>query len=199
MPLSSLNPEEILYYCVAILAIVSFGSGFTRFFALSFAHPPPEDDVVLDFNPFTNLDIVGTIVLLLGGFGWGRQLDDSKVRFKKQKLGWLIISLITPFASLVLALTASYVKYFLWSDRVVDVLLNLSVAVTAYHIVPIPPLTGSRLIYLLLPSEKAWRVYTRTGPFLILALVLLDRFAGFGLLRQLVSPIVAGLGRFVAY
>ena len=119
MPIKSFNLEEILYYCVSILVIVTFGSGFTRFFAFSFAHPRRDDD--MDFNPITNLDIIGTIVFFLGGFGWGRQVDDQKIRFKKQKLGWCIISLIAPFASLTIAMSAAYIKHFLWTDRVIDV------------------------------------------------------------------------------
>jgi hypothetical protein len=197
LPLKSFDAEEILYYCVAILVIVTFGSGFTRFFAFSFAQPRRDEG--LDFNPITNLDIVGTIVFFLGGFGWGKQVDDQKIKFKKQKLGWCIISLIAPFANLSIAMSAAYIKYFLWTDRVIDVILNLSVAATAYHVLPIPPLAGSRLIYLVVPEERAWRLFSRFGPFLILGLVLVDRFSGTPFLREIISPVVDGIGRFAAY
>lgn len=197
----TLKPEEIIYLCVAILAIVSFSSGFTRFFALSMAKPPPEEDAGFDFNPFTNLDIVGTIVFFLGGFGWGRQVDDQRIRFKNQKLGWLIISLIAPFASMVLALTAAYIKHFFWTDLVVEMLVSLGVAVTAYHILPIPPLACSRLIYLMVPQrhERIWRLFSKAGPFIILAMVLFDRFSGTPFLRNTLAPIVDALYRFASY
>jgi len=194
-----LTQEEFLYYCVAILANVAFGSGFMRFFASSLSESPPEESKIYDFNPFTNLDIIGTIVFLTAGFGWGRQVSDHKLSIKKQKLGWLILALIPPFASLTLALTAAYIKYFLWSDRVIDILLGLSVTITAYHILPIPPFAGSRIIYLALPGERAWRLFSKAGPFIILALVLLDRFSGTPFLRELMDPIVNAVGNFVAY
>ncbi|UCG12486.1 MAG: hypothetical protein JSU72_18685 [Deltaproteobacteria bacterium] len=195
----TLTSEEIIYFCVAILAIVTFGSGFTRFFASSFANPPPKEDVGFDFNPFTNLDIVGTIVFFLGGFGWGRQVDDQKIRFKKQKLGWLILSLVAPFASMVLALTAAYIRHFLWTDRVIEILVEVSVTVTAYHLLPIPPLAASRLIYLVLPGERIWRLFSRAGPFIILAMVLFDRLSGVPFLREMMAPVVDAVGRFAAY
>lgn len=199
MPIKSFNVEEILYYCVSILVIVTFGSGFTRFFAFSFAHPRRDDD--MDFNPITNLDIIGTIVFFLGGFGWGRQVDDQKIRFKKQKLGWCIISLIAPFASLTIAMSAAYIKHFLWTDRVIDVVLNLSVAATAYHVLPIPPLTGSRLIYLLVPEkhERVWRLFSKAGPFIILGLVLIDRFSGTPFLREAIAPVLNAVAGFATY
>jgi len=202
LPLKSFNSEEILYYCVAILCIVTFGSGFARFFALSFANVKPDgEEADLDFNPFLNLDIVGTIVFFLGGFGWGRRLDDQKIGFKKQKLGWLIISLVAPFASLTLALCAAYMKKFFWTDRVVEVVLHLCVAVTAYHILPIPPLAGSRLIYLALPSQnqRVWRMYSMIGPYIILALVIAERFSGVPFLTETVAPVIDVLTRFVVY
>ena len=199
MPIKSFDAEEILYYCVAILIIVTFGSGFTRFFAFSFAHPRRDEG--MDFNPITNLDIVGTIVFFLGGFGWGRQVDDQKIRFKKQKLGWIVISLIAPFASLTLAMSAAYVKHFLWTDRVIEVLLNLCIAATAYHVLPIPPLAGSRLIYLLVPEkhERVWKLFSKAGPFIILGLVLVDRFFGIPFLREAIAPVLDGVSRFASY
>ena len=199
MPIKSFNAEEILYYCVSILIIVTFGAGFTRFFAFSFARPRRDDD--MDFNPITNLDIIGTIVFFLGGFGWGRQVDDQKIRFKKQKLGWCIISLIAPFASLTIAMSAAYIKHFLWTDRVIDVVLNLSVVATAYHVLPIPPLTGSRLIYLLVPEkhERVWRLFSKAGPFIILGLVLIDRFSGTPFLREAIAPVLNAVAGFATY
>ena len=202
MPLMIFNSEEFLFYSVAIIAITTFSSGFTRFFALSFANVKPAgEEADLDFNPIGNLDIVGTIVFFLGGFGWGRHLDDQKIGFKRQKLGWLIISLIAPFASLTLALSAAYMKQFFWSDRVVDVVLHLGAAVTAYHILPIPPLAGSRLIYLALPgpNQRVWRMYSRIGPYIILAFVIAERFSGVPFLKETVAPVLDLVTRFVEY
>jgi len=197
LPLISFNLEDILYYSVAILAIVTFGSGFTRLFAGAFGHPRRDD--IVDFNPITNLDIVGTIVFFLGGFGWGKQVDDQKIRFKKQKLGWCLISLIAPFGSLTIAMSAAYIKHFFWTDRVIEVVLYLSATATAYHVLPIPPLAGSRLIYLMLPQERIWRLFSKAGPFIILGLVLIDRFSGIPFLREAMAPILDAVTRFAEY
>ena len=178
----TLSGEEIVYACLAMVLIIAVSCGFTRFFALSFANPPPEGGTDFDynaFNPFTNLDIVGIIVFATGGFGWGKQLDDQEIRFKKQKLGWLLISFIAPFTSIVLALTVAWVKTTFWTDRVIETVIHVSVVVTAYHLLPIPPLFGSRLVYLLVPlkHEGVWRVFSKAGPFIILAMVPRDSFA----------------------
>ena len=200
----SLTAEEIIYSCLAIILIVTVGCGFTRFFALSLAHPPPEDGVDFDynaFNPLTNLDIVGLIVFFAGGFGWGKQVDDQEIRFKKQKLGWFIISLIAPFASIVIALTVAWVQQTFWTDRVVEILVEVSITVSAYHLLPIPPLATSRLLYLFVPlsHERVWRLFSKAGPFIILAMVLFDRFSGIPFLRETLAPIVDAMSRFAAY
>jgi hypothetical protein len=200
----TLTGEEIIYSFLAILLIITIGCGFTRFFAQSFANPPPEEGLHFDynaFNPLTNLDILGIIVFIAGGFGWGKQVDDQQIRFKQQKLGWLIISLITPFTGIVLALTVGWVKDTFWTDRVVETVIQVSVMVTAYHLLPIPPLASSRLIYLLVPKsrERIWRLFSKAGPFIILAMVLIDRFSGIPFLRHTFGPIVDAIGRFAAY
>ncbi len=200
MPIKSFNSEELLYYFITLLIIVTFGSGFTRLFASAFSKKKPDgEEAGFDFNPLANLDLVGTIVFFLGGFGWGRQVDDQKIRFKRQKLGWFLISLIAPYASISLALAAAYIKHFFWTDRVVDVLVNVGAAVTAYHIIPIPPLFGSRLIYLVLPGERVWRIFSKIGPFIILILVLIDRFSGTPFLREMMAPVVDAVTRFALY
>ena len=200
----SLTAEEIIYSCLAIILIITVGCGFTRFFSLSLAHPPPEEGVDFDynaFNPITNLDIVGLIVFFTGGFGWGKQVDDQEIRFKKQKLGWFIISLIAPFASIVIALTVAWVKQTFWTDRVVEILVEVSITVSAYHLLPIPPLATSRLLYLLVPlsHERVWRLFSKAGPFIILALVLFDRFSGMPFLRETMAPVIDAMSRFAAY
>jgi hypothetical protein len=199
-----LTSEEIIYSSLAIILIITIGCGFTRFFALSFAHPPPEEGVDFDysaFNPIFNLDIVGLIVFFLGGFGWGRQVNEQEIRFKRQKLGWFIISLIAPFTSIVLALTVAWVQQTFWTDRVVEILVDVSITVTAYHLLPIPPLASSRLLYLLVPlsHERVWRIFSKAGPFIILAMVLFDRFSGIPFLREAMAPAVEAIGRFAAY
>jgi hypothetical protein len=200
LPLNNFSSEELLYYSITLLIIVTFGSGFARFFASAFAKTKPSgEEADFDFNPLANLDIVGTIVFFLGGFGWGRQVDEQKIRFKRQKLGWLLISLIPLYTSLSLALAGAYVRHFFWTDRVVEVLVNVSVAVTAYQIIPIPPLFGSRLIYLVLPGERVWRIFSKIGPFIILILVLIDRFSGTPFLREMMAPVVDAMARFAAY
>jgi hypothetical protein len=202
LPIKTFTSEEILFYCVAILVIVTFSSGFSRLFALSFANVKPAgEEADFDFNPFGNLDIVGTIVFFLGGFGWGRRLDDQKIGFKNQKLGWFLISLIAPFASLTLAVSAAYIEQYFWTDRVVEVVLHLGAAVTAYHILPIPPLAGSRLIYLALPSknQRIWRIYSMIGPYIILAFVVVERFSGIPLLKETVAPVLDVVTKFVEY
>ena len=200
----SLTSEEIIYSCLAIILIATVGCGFTRFFALSLAHPPPEEGVDFDynaFNPITNLDIVGLIVFFAGGFGWGKQVNDQEIRFKKQKLGWFIISLIAPFTSIVLALTVAFVQQTFWTDRVVEILVEVSITVSAYHLLPIPPLATSRLLYLLVPlsQERVWRVFSKAGPFIILAMVLFDRFSGIPFLRETMAPVIDAISRFAAY
>lgn len=200
----SLTSEEIIYACLAIILIATIGCGFSRFFALSFANPPPEEGTDFDynaFNPITNLDIVGIIVFLTGGFGWGKQVDDQEIRFTHQKLGWLLISLIAPFSSIVVALTVVFVKQTFWTDRVVEILIQVSITVSAYHLLPIPPLASSRLIYLLVPlrHERVWRLFSKAGPFIILAMVLFDRFSGIPFLRETMAPVVDAIGRFAAY
>jgi hypothetical protein len=80
-------------------------------------------------------------------------------------------------------------------------LVDVSITVSAYHLLPIPPLASSRLLYLLVPKahERVWSLFSKAGPFIILALVLFDRFSGIPFLRETMAPVVEAIGRFAAY
>jgi hypothetical protein len=49
------------------------------------------------------------------------------------------------------------------------------------------------------PEERVWRLFSRLGPFLILGLVLVDRFSGTPFLREVIAPVLESVNRFACY
>jgi len=50
-----------------------------------------------------------------------------------------------------------------------------------------------------LPQERIWRLYSKAGPFIILGLVLVDRFSGIPFLREAIAPVLDAVTRFIEY
>ncbi len=138
----------------------------------------------LTLNPLSHLDPIGSIFLLIGGFGWGRPVPFTPSRMRSRRVGAALVGLAGPAANLVLALLAAgLIKLGLGSWAAPDtfawkflvVLLELNVVLCVFNLIPIPPLDGSRLLSILLPPQRQGIVYflDQYGIFLLIALLFL--------------------------
>ena len=55
----------------------------------------------LTLNPLAHLDMIGTLMLLIVGFGWGKPVPFNPFNLKYPKWGPAIVALAGPFANLI--------------------------------------------------------------------------------------------------
>lgn len=126
----------------------------------------------LTLNPLAHIDPVGALALLLFGFGWAKPVPVDPRNFKRPKLGMAIVALMGPVANLVAAFAGLLVFNlisvttgdFLFTNNFGTivytflsfyVLVNIRLAV--FNLLPIPPLDGSKILFLFLPDKAiAW-------------------------------------------
>lgn len=156
----------------------------------------------LHFNAFLHLDLLGTIAFLLAGFGWPKKIEIDTTRFDTPRLYTVLIRFAGPFANFLMASIAGSIVWLLtrWGvpDRVFTMVVVVNITMAVYHLVPIPPLAGSSLVGVFLdPGKEAWRYYARLGPFLLIGILLLERFTRFSPLSRLLNPWVVRGFQFI--
>jgi Zn-dependent protease len=122
----------------------------------------------LTLNPLAHLDPVGTIMLLLFRFGWGKPVPVNPYRLRgNRRASWALVSAAGPFSNLVMAMIASIPFRLGWISLVSTgtsfislqdilttfIIINLSLMI--FNLIPIPPLDGSRVLAWLLPPSWA--------------------------------------------
>ena len=133
----------------------------------------------LSFNPLVHLDLVGTIFLLVAGFGWGKPVMVNPNNFKNPKLDNITVSLAGPMSNLLLAVILGIILRFVplpgnvSSILVIIVFFNLVLMI--FNLIPIPPLDGSKILSLFI-SDRAYLVLQQFGIFLLLILILFVNF-----------------------
>lgn len=161
----------------------------------------------LSLNPMAHIDWTGLILLVLVGFGWGKPVPVNPYNFKNQKWGNIWVSLAGITVNIISAVVFLIIARVLLSTGMAQdnllvsfllFLIFINVALALFNLIPIPPLDGHHVLFELLPSRyyrvKEW--LAAKGPFLLLALVLLDNFTSlniFGFLFQGVFKLIYSL------
>jgi len=131
----------------------------------------------LTLNPIAHLDLVGSIMLVLVGFGWGKPVPINPNNFQNPRLGSALTSIAGPISNLAFALVLGFIYKLpisygsFWSTIILyAILINLILMI--FNLIPIPPLDGSKFFALFFPQleNPSLAAY---GIFLLLAFVFL--------------------------
>lgn len=140
--------------------------------------PTPRMMGRLTMNPFVHLDLVGSLSLIIGGFGWAKPVIVNPTNFKDPRTDDMIVSIAGPMANILMAFIAYVIMRSL---DVVGLLENESLylvllLIVVYNInfailnmMPIPPLDGSHILMNFLPLK--WQVHI--ARFSIVSLLIL--------------------------
>jgi Zn-dependent protease len=141
----------------------------------------------LTLNPASHLDPLGTIFLVVGGFGWGRPTPFNPLRMRNRRAGAALVALAGPISNVVVAFLAAIALRVTYptsgelgggpgfTSKLLFALVQLNVVLAVFNLLPIPPLDGSRLLSIFLPPSRQNIIYflDRFGIFLLLGLLLL--------------------------
>ncbi|MCD8391091.1 MAG: site-2 protease family protein [Firmicutes bacterium] len=160
--------------------------------------PTPKAEGRLTLNPFKHLDLVGTILMLVAGFGWAKPVMINPQYYKNRKVGTALTALAGPLANfimafLAIALYAVFARVCIaigfYNYSVISAVYSIAVLFASYNLslmlfnlIPIPPLDGSKVLGAALPNRTYYKMlqYERyySAVLIILVFVLL-RFGVF--------------------
>lgn len=134
----------------------------------------------LSLNPIHHLDPIGTITLLLFGFGWAKPVPVNPYNFRDYRSGMLWVSLAGPLANFVLAFAAFFLLYLplalglYWSSyfQFMGTLVSFNILLGIFNLIPVPPLDGSKILASLAPDNIA-ALFRRIEPYAPVLLLLL--------------------------
>lgn len=155
------------------------------------------------FNFMLHLDICGALCYLAGGFGWPRPMAVDESKFKYPRLYTFLTRLAGPVANLLLAgIIASIVaimKIVEFNPLVFLMLLGVNVTTAVYNLIPLPPLAGGALISALMPKQmdKIKWLFNLIGPYLIVAIIILERIKGELPFKGYLDPLVVAVFNFI--
>ena len=151
----------------------------------------------LSLNPFAHLDPIGTLMLLVAGFGWGKPVEVDPRNYTRKismEKGEAIVSLAGPLMNIILSMIFSLVycaiyKFasptFLISTTgtiimtIISYPISINVGLGVFNLIPLPPLDGSKIIMpILTPKVKEFFINNEQIFYIIFILIWITGIAG---------------------
>lgn len=156
-------------------------------------------------NPRVHLDVLGTLLILIAGFGWAKPVPVNPSKFKSPRMMSIVVTAVGPLSNLLMGTISIFIYVAILSS---DILSGASVGVDAavhrffdyfiwynyllfiFNLIPLPPLDGYRIIADLLPLKLRYKMdqNVQWGMFIFLLIVFIPP------LRKVTLDPVLGLG-----
>ncbi len=130
----------------------------------------------LTLNPLAHLDPVGTLLLLLVGFGWGKPVPFNPNYFSNPRRSSALVSLAGPASNFIFAVLFGMIHKFLplgVFSGILEALVYLNLILCFFNLIPIHPLDGFKIVWGFLPPilSSQWMDLAPYGIYFLLMLI----------------------------
>lgn len=189
------SPLSFLISLLAIGAAITIHEFAHALAADRLGDPTPRLQGRLTLNPLAHLDPLGTLMLVLFRFGWGKPVQFDQFNLRNPRRDAMLISIAGPVSNLLTAVLATILLRLLPSNLLAFLIFQpfivISVVLAVFNFVPIHPLDGGKILSGILPLSLAreWeQIQTQFGTILLIMMVL--PWGGTAPIFYLTGPVV---------
>lgn len=208
--------DELPFVILTLVIAFTLHEFAHAFSADKFGDPTPRSMGRVTLDPRAHLDLLGSIMILLLGFGWAKPVWIKRSNFRHPRTMSIVVALVGPLANLLLVFISMLVLYIVASSvgfesmnsgtfQAVHVFLSYMVGINVvlfiFNLLPLPPLDGYRILSEFLPLRTRLKVqqYEQWFVYIFLLFVFLPPLynAVLGPIFGLQDPILEFLDRII--
>jgi Zn-dependent protease len=194
------SPIAFLLLATTLIVAITIHEFAHAWVADKLGDPTPRHQDRLTLNPLAHLDPLGTLMIFLIGFGWGKPVMFDPYNLKNPEKDAALIALAGPASNLLLAtliailipVTSIFFGLPLQIVQTIGFLaIFYNVMLAIFNLVPVHPLDGSKIALALLPRQMSLEYedfMRRYGTLVLIALII--PWSGTSAISALISPVI---------
>lgn len=160
----------------------------------------------MTLNPFAHLDIFGTILLLVVGFGWASTPVNPNNLRGNRRTSHAIVALSGPIANVIMAIlwglpvllgivepsTPTEGAFLPTAYQICRIGVLINLVLFAFNLMPIPPLDGFTILMGVLPVEMSYRLegLRQYGTIILMLVIFVLPYVGLDVIGFWIWPVV---------
>ncbi len=193
--------KTILFRAIILVIAFTVHEYMHAYVAFRLGDTTARDAGRLTLNPLVHLDIFGSLMLLLVGFGWAKPVPvDPYALRRRTPAGLMLVSVAGPLSNLVLAILGGLiVRLFIafrlsfippmWLLEFINQFIIVNIMLFLFNLIPIAPLDGDKVLEYAIPDswQAGFQKFRQYGPIILMVIMISGRFTKvslFGLLLE---------------
>lgn len=170
------NPIVFLAFLAALVMGISVHEFAHAWVANLLGDPTAKYQGRVTLDPRSHLDPIGTLMLFIAGFGWGKPVPINPQYFARPALDELLVALAGPASNFITAAILGLGIQVLGPNTISSflvVIVHINLLLMIFNLLPVPPLDGSKILHIFI-GEKNYRILEAFSlPFIMVLLFLL--------------------------
>lgn len=206
------NPGQLvglLLSAPGVLIAITFHEFAHGYAAYKLGDNTAKNEGRLSLNPLDHLDPIGTLMLLVAGFGWGKPVHVNPRNYTRKmsmEKGEAIVSLAGPLMNFVLAIIFTLIYCAIYKFASVSFItsniggiiillisstISINIGLGVFNLIPLPPLDGSKIIMPFLPyNAKQFFINNEQIFYIVFVLIWITGIAG-----TIITPAIGAVSK----
>ena len=200
MIFNSLEPQIIILLIPALVFSLSFHEFAHAWMAYRLGDNTAARLGRLTLNPISHLDPVGSLALLLMGFGWAKPVPVDPRYLENPKQDMVKVAAAGPISNIILAVVAALALRLLFStDLLTDniktffiIFIQINITLAVFNLLPVSPLDGSQILTPFLEkhfgTNMVWKMQVY-GPRVLFFIIIFSMVTDIHIFSFIINPI----------